>query len=155
MAEKHVEHGARAAYASWRERLGSATTWNELAPAAQITWLNVARAVLDSQQPKDDRPVWGQGADCPHRPEWHCESHGECRGCECGCDTVNPPLEALETSDTDQCGDPCICADTCALNPDHDGIHRSADGVCGWTQDHSWYGPAKTYDIREGLKDSE
>lgn len=103
----------------------------------------------------DDRPVWGQGADCPHRPEWHCESHGECRGCECGCDTVNPPLEALETSDTDQCGDPCICADTCALNPDHDGIHRSADGVCGWTQDHSWYGPAKTYDIREGLKDSE
>lgn len=71
MAEKHVEHGARAAYASWRERLGSATTWNELAPAAQITWLNVARAVLDSQQPKDDRPVWGHGEEAPVKP---CDS---------------------------------------------------------------------------------
>jgi hypothetical protein len=30
---------------------------------------------------------------CPHLPEWHCESHGECRGCECGCDTVNPEVE--------------------------------------------------------------
>lgn len=38
---------------------------------------------------------WGQGADCPHRPEWHCEAHGECRGCECGCDTVNPELDLL------------------------------------------------------------
>jgi len=36
--------------------------------------------------------VWGQGANCPHRPEWHCETHGECRGCECGCDTVNPEV---------------------------------------------------------------
>lgn len=37
--------------------------------------------------------VWGQGADCPHLPEWHCEHHGECRGCECGCDTINPEVE--------------------------------------------------------------
>jgi hypothetical protein len=33
--------------------------------------------------------VWGQGENCPHKPEWHCEAHGECRGCECGCDTVD------------------------------------------------------------------
>lgn len=39
---------------------------------------------------------WGQGKDCPHRPEWHCSSHGECRGCECGCDTVNPRLEPAQ-----------------------------------------------------------
>lgn len=42
---------------------------------------------------------WGQGQNCPHRPEWHCETHGECRGCECGCDTVNPepdPAWAIE-----------------------------------------------------------
>lgn len=33
---------------------------------------------------------WGQGENCAHKPEWRCEDHGECRGCECGCDTVNP-----------------------------------------------------------------
>lgn len=47
----------------------------------------------------DDRPVWGQGADCPHRPEWHCESHGECRGCECGCNTANPIMEVGDDSE--------------------------------------------------------
>lgn len=47
----------------------------------------------------EEKPVWGQGAACPHKPQWHCERHGECRGCECGCDTVNPPLEELEGDD--------------------------------------------------------
>lgn len=47
----------------------------------------------------EEKPVWGQGAACPHKPQWHCENHGECRGCECGCDTVNPPLEELEEAD--------------------------------------------------------
>jgi uncharacterized protein (DUF433 family) len=36
---------------------------------------------------------WGQGKSCPHKPEWRCEAHGECRGCECGCNTVNPRLD--------------------------------------------------------------
>lgn len=43
-----------------------------------------------------EKPVWGQGAACPHKPEWHCERHGECRGCECGCDTVDGPVEEGE-----------------------------------------------------------
>jgi len=23
--------------------------------------------------------------ECEHLPEWHCDPHGECRMCECGC----------------------------------------------------------------------
>lgn len=44
--DEWVEQAARKAYETYCARYASVTTWNELAPAAQVLWLNIARAVL-------------------------------------------------------------------------------------------------------------
>lgn len=41
------------------------------------------------------------------------------------------------------------CQDVCARPEGHDGLHLSADGVCAWTRDGSWFGPGGSEEAKE------
>ena len=43
-----IERAAREAYAAWKDHYGHVTLWNELSPAAQVVWLNIAHAAISA-----------------------------------------------------------------------------------------------------------
>jgi len=85
------------------------------------------------------------GDDCPHRPEWTCPEHDECRACECNCNTYVADLEEPDLT--------LIPADlvvrnpeVCSGRPTMRGTRILASRIAGelaagtsWEVLHEWY----------------
>ena len=104
------------------------------------------------------------GDECPHRPEWSCPDHGECRACECDCNTYNADLEEpdLTLIPADLIvSDPEVCSG----RPTMRGTRILASMIAGhlaagttWEELAEWYPqmpipPAET--AADGLPDAE
>lgn len=54
--------------------------------------------------------------------------------------------------DEEICSEVCganDCDDRCARPSDHEGLHLTADGICAWNSDRTWFGPGGTEEFRE------
>jgi hypothetical protein len=101
------------------------------------------------------------GDECPHRPEWTCPEHAECRACECGCNTYLADLEepdlTLIPADLVVC-DPEICSG----RPTMRGTRILASRIAGelaagtsWGLLHEWYPSMPVPAAQSGAGDAQ
>lgn len=64
--------------------------------APEVSTAGGSTGVPEPENPAQASAPWIPsffGSECPHRPEWTCPEHAECRACECTCNTYVADLE--------------------------------------------------------------